>query len=243
MCIPGLLDGWAGRLRRRLAVRTADWTDRHTRPVRSAQRAEEERMPKPGVPAPATGAAEFLAHARWMSDYHRARSQGRTGAGGRVPGLHGRPHGALARSPRRPLRPAGRAVGPDEERSGRGRGGAVRLSVLLQALRTREVPSANIEDARQLWRTTLDGRLEHDSATAFTEWLLHGHGSGDGPVEGESVEESPRRLADGRSALPGHGRLDDGLPDHAADRERLLTCHPRRLPRPRRSPRRSPSGP
>lgn len=159
-----------------------------------------------GLPDRATGADEFLVHARWLSDYHRSRSRdvqtraiALLGFTGVLTALLPNVVAALYDLPGDPSSVSRAALCSTA---------ALLLTTAvcaLQALRVRKGPSTSIEDVRQEWRKALDAGLEYDPVTSFTEWLLHGNDSRDSPVEADSKEANQRAgwLAAAASLLTG----------------------------------------
>lgn len=147
----------------------------------------------PDMPHPAAAADIFLVHARWMSDYHRARSrdvQSRAvallGFTGVLTGLLPVVFKAVSDLPGQP---------PSATRPALCVAAALLFASAfcsLQAVRVRKGPSTKIDDVRDLWRDALGGKLKHHPETAFTEWFLHGHEAAPSPLQGES-DEAERR--------------------------------------------------
>lgn len=151
-----------------------------------------ERM---GIPAAATGAAAFLAHARWLSDYHRTRSRDVQARAVALLGFTGVLTGLLPVAVRAVVDLSGdppAAVRPALIGAAAGLGAAALCA--LQAVRVRRGPSTSIADVRGLWGDALSAHLAHDPETAFAEWLLHGHADESGPLQGESDEADRRAL-------------------------------------------------
>lgn len=159
------------------------------------------QVAKPVSPTPAYDVDVFLQHAKWLSEYHRARGRDVQSRGVSLLGFTGVLVGLLPAL----LMPL-RTLHGEPRYAARALLAAVSLALLssavcaLQTLRARKGPSTQLKDVQRLWWDTLAGRPQDDAATAFTEWLLHGNSTAPGPVQGESYEASTRAKWLSRSA-------------------------------------------
>lgn len=147
------------------------------------------QVAKPVSPTPAYDVDVFLLHAKWLSEYHRTRGRDVQSRGVSLLGFTGVLVGLLPAL----LIPM-RTLHGEPRHAARALLAAVSLALLssavcaLQTLRARKGPSTQLEDVQRLWLKTLSGEPEHDAATAFTEWLLHGNSTDPSPVQEESNE-------------------------------------------------------
>ncbi len=163
--------------------------------------ARSEQAATPAALASAYDVDVFLQHAKWLSEYHRARGRDVQSRGVSLLGFTG-VLVALLPVLLVPLR----TLHGDPRHIAKGLLVVVSVTLLgsavcaLQTLRARNGPSTRIEDVQGLWSDALAGKPEHDTATAFTEWLLHGKDARTSPVQGESDEATTRAKWLSRSA-------------------------------------------
>ena len=156
----------------------------------------------PAVPAPAHGADIFLDHAKWLSEYHRARGRDVQSRGISLLGFTGVLVGLLPAL----LAPV-RTLHGEPRHVARALLEVVCVALLtsaccaLQTVKARKGPSTQLRDVQTLWKAALDGQPKDDAATAFTEWLLHGNSTRPSPLQGESDEASTRAAWLSRGAL------------------------------------------